>query len=68
MSFLERSILVSNFSFPNSKLLLINFLDQMNSQGEKLEIERGNLNLDELKQAAKRFGIKAQSAFDADID
>lgn len=67
-SFLEHSILVSNFSSPNSKLLVVNFLDKMNRHREKLEIEKGNLNISELKQAANRFGAKAQSVFETETD
>ena len=68
MSFLESSLVVSNFSSPGSKLQLINFLDKINRYKEKLEIERGNINLDQLKKTAARFGRKAQSAFDTEID
>ena len=67
VSFLEQSIVVSNFSTPESRLSLIDFLDKMNRHRESLEIERGNLNLSDLKQAAGRFSAKAQSAFETEI-
>ncbi len=68
LSFIEQSLSVSNFSSPNSKLRLINFLDKMNRYREDQELQRGNINMNELKETAKRFDIKAQSAFDTEID
>lgn len=67
-AFLESSINISNFSTNEDKLLIINFLDKMNRSREALEIERGKLNIDELKKAANRFGLKAQSAFETELD
>ncbi len=68
LSFIEQSLSVSNFSSPNNKLQLINFLDKINRYRETQETERGKINITELKETAKRFGIKAQSAFDTEME
>jgi hypothetical protein len=67
VAFLEHSVSVSNFPSPDSKLMLIKTLDMMSRYREKLEIEKGNLNMADLIKTAERFGPKAQSAFDGDI-
>ena len=68
MLFLEGSVSISNFPSPYSKLSLINFIDKMNRSREQLEIESGNLNIDELRKAANRFGLKAQSGFKTGLE
>jgi hypothetical protein len=67
-SFLEGSINISNFSSPKDKLDVINFLDKMNRYREDLEVKTGKLTIEDLKIAANRFGNKAQSAFDTELE
>ena len=66
-SFLEASINISNFSTTKDKLFVINFIDKMNRYKEAMEIERGTLKLEDLRNAANRFGSKAQSAFETEL-
>ena len=46
-----------------SKLEFIDFIDKLNLQKERLELEKGKLNLPDIKAAGKRIQKKAQSAF-----
>lgn len=45
------------------KIELINFIDKLNLQKELLELQKGITNIDNIKEAAQRFGRKSQSAF-----
>ena len=46
-----------------SKLEFIDFIDKLNLQKERLELEKGKLNLPDIQAAGKRIQKKAQSAF-----
>jgi hypothetical protein len=45
------------------KLAIIDFIDQLNSQREVLELMKSGMTLDDMKLAAKRIGDKSQSTF-----
>jgi hypothetical protein len=63
-AFLEKYLKFDMVTSKQSKLNLVNFIDKLNLQRELLETEKGNINLSELEIASKRFGKKAQSAFE----
>ncbi|WP_300096641.1 hypothetical protein [Flavobacterium sp.] len=62
--FLEKYLEFDIVSSKQNKLSIINFIDKLNLQRELLEVEKGNINLTELKVVSKRFGKKAQSSFE----
>ena len=45
------------------KLEFINFIDKLNLQKEQLHLQKGITNINDIKEAAQRFGRKSQSAF-----
>lgn len=55
------------FRFVNSssdKLKMINFIDKLNQQKELLELEKGKLNIDNVRKASERLSKKSQSGFE----